>query len=285
MLTEPSQGAMTVAIAAITVFVLPDFPVNTRWINSQERALATSRLVEDTGNPDWVSSEKEGLFIGVVQAARDYKTWLFIPLVFGCVSSGTISSYFPTVVATLGYGDTETLLLTAPPYLLSCIVALCVSLNADRTGERYFHFTAPLWISIVGFIISAATTSTAARYFAMMIMLPGVYTAFTIGLAWAANTMPRPPAKRAALLAMCNCIANCSSIYGPFLYPDGSAPRYVLAMSMNASTSFLSVIVATVLRIILTRLNKKLDQEEGVASAAADEEGNTEGRTRFRYLV
>ena len=131
-------------IAFVAFFILPDFPANTKWIEGQEKDLAIWRLIADIGEEDWVSSEEESLFLGFRQCVSDYKTWFLVFLIFGAVSSGTINSYFPTVVATLGYGKTETLLLTAPPYLLSCIVALLVSLNADRTGERYFHFTIPL---------------------------------------------------------------------------------------------------------------------------------------------
>jgi hypothetical protein len=276
----------------VAFFILPDFPANTKWIKGQERDLAQWRLVVDVGEDDWVSSEEESFFLGLKQCVSDYKTWFLVILIFGAVSSGTINSYFPTVVATLGYGKTETLLLTAPPYLLSCIVALLVSFNADRTGERYFHFTVPLWTSIAGFIISASAVSLPARYFAMMIMLPGVYTAFTIGLTWAANTLPRPPAKRAASMALCNCMANCSSIYGPFLYPQSTAPRYLIAMGVNAGTSLMSIMVATVFRFILVRLNKKLDVIEGIAPgveiAKAEEKGASEQQALaikgFRYL-
>ncbi|KEZ41713.1 hypothetical protein SAPIO_CDS6896 [Scedosporium apiospermum] len=228
------EGAITVAIAAVVGFILPDFPTNTKWMTEQERALASWRQTTDIGEEDWVSPESETLFTGFKQCIRDYKTWFFLFLILGVVSSGTINSYFPTIVQTLGYGRTKTLLLTAPPYLLSCIVALRVSLNADRTGERYLHFTIPTWVSVAGFIISAATTNIAARYFSMMIMLPGVYTAFVIGLAWLANSIPRPPAKRAAALALCQASSNCSSIYGPFLYPESTAPRYLIAMGFRA---------------------------------------------------
>lgn len=274
VLTRNPQGSVTVVIAAAVAFVLPDFPINTKWILPNERELATWRMTADVGEADWTSAENESFSLGLRLCLRDYKTWILIPLVFGVVASGTINSYFPTIVKTLGYPRTETLLLTAPPYLLSCIVAMAVCWNADRTGERYFHFTVPVWSSIAGFIISAATTNTAARYFSMMIMLPGVYTAFTLGLTWAANTVPRPPAKRAALLALCNACANCSSIYGPFLYPQSTAPRYLLAMGVNAGTALMSVVVATFFTILLRRLNRKMDAESTRTIDGAE----------FRYL-
>lgn len=114
----------------------------------------------------------------------------------------------------------------------------------------------------------------------MMIMLPGVYTAFIIGMAWVSNTIPRPTSKRAAALALVNAVANCSSIYTPYLYPDSSAPRFVLAMSVNAGTSLLSIVTASVFRFLLVRENKKLEQQD------AEAEGEL-GRTgeKFRYLL
>jgi hypothetical protein len=294
------EGAITVVIAFAVFFILPDFPINTRWLTDHERALATYRLYRDVGEEDWVSSEEESLFAGLKQTLHDRKTYLLIPLIFGVVSSGTINSYFPSVVATLGYSRTNTLLLTAPPYLLSCLVALGVSRNADRTGERYLHFTLPVWVSVAGFIISAAAVNLAARYFAMMIMLPGVYTAFTVGLTWAANTVPRPPAKRAALLALCNACANCSSVYGPFMYPAWTAPRYGIAMGVNAGTALASIGVATVFRGVLRRANRRMDllegvvggdgeaeaKEVGVVGGEKDGERTEAGRARgFRYLL
>ena len=212
-------------------------------------------------------------------------------MIFGVHSSGTINSYFPTIVRTIGYGQTVTLLLTAPPYLLSCIVALGVALNSDRTGERYLHFIIPTALSVVGYIISMVTLNTAARYFSMMIMLPGVYTAFIIGTTWMANCLPRPPAKRAAALALAGTFANCSSIYGPFLYPHSTAPRYLLAIGVNAGTAILSVVVATFLRVHLQRLNRKLDVAElGTSNTSGSTETRPEatgaavGTASFRYL-
>ncbi|KAE8132757.1 MFS general substrate transporter [Aspergillus pseudotamarii] len=276
------EGAITVAIAFCAYFVLPNFPHNTTGISDQERQLAMWRLSQDTGEGNLEDSDgnQESLFHGFKECMADWKVWFLVILVFGAMSSGTINSFFPTVVESLGKGRIETLLLTAPPYLLSCIVAMAVSRNADRTGERYFHFSIPLWISIAGFIISMTTTQLGPRYFAMMIMLPGVYTAFIIGITWVANTIPRPAAKRAAALAFANAVANCASIYSPYLYPDSGAPRFVLAMSVNTGTSLLSIVTATGFRFLLQRLNKKAEREESEAMENGDQVVN-----RYRYLV
>jgi MFS family permease len=138
-------------------------------------------------------------------------------MLFCIVASGTVTNFFPTVVATLGYGKIESLLLTAPPYVLCVCTAFANAWHADRTGERYFHITLPLWVCVITFIIAASTTATAPRYFAMMLMVPSVYTGYVVVLAWVSNTLPRPPAKRAAALAAINAVSNTSSIYASYM--------------------------------------------------------------------
>lgn len=107
-----------------------------------------------------------------------------------------MTNFFPTVVATLNYNDVVTLLLTAPPYVLAVITTYCNARHADKTGERYFHVTIPLWISVIAYIIAATTTTLGPRYLAMMLMPSTVYAGYVVALAWISNTLPRPPAKR-----------------------------------------------------------------------------------------
>jgi hypothetical protein len=181
-------------------------------------------------------------------------------MLFCVVASGSVTNFFPTVVATLGYSSVTSLLLTAPPYVLCCLTTYLNAWHADRTGERYFHITLPLLIAIIAYIIAVTTTSTGPRYLAMMLMVPGVYTSFVVILAWISNTLPRPPAKRAAALAGINAVSNCSSIYASYMYPSSAGPRYVVAMAVNCGTAVIAVIMATALRFMLVRLNKMLDE-------------------------
>ena len=116
-------------------------------------------------------------------------------LLFCFVASGTVTNLFPTVVGTLGYSHVVSLLLTVPPYALGVMTTFLNAWHADRTGERYFHVTLPLYIAVIAFIIAATTTKTGPRYLAMMLMIPGVYTGYVVALAWISNTLPRPPAK------------------------------------------------------------------------------------------
>lgn len=197
------------------------------------------------------------------------------------VSSASVTNFFPTVVETLNYGAIETLLLTAPPYCLAVICAFANAWHADRTGERYLHVTLPLYISVAAFIIAATTTGTAPRYISMMLMPPSFYSGYVVALGWISSTLPRPASKRAAALAAINCVSNASSIYASYMYPDGDAPRFVPAMSVNCATAFVAILCATALRFILVRLNKKLDRGEMLGRSTPGQAGSR----GFRYLV
>jgi len=261
------EGCVTIGIAFTAIFVLPNFPRTTGWLSEEEKQLAIWRLDEDIGEDDWVSSEQQSLWYGFKLAVQDIKMWIMMLLLFCIVASGSVTNFFPTVVATLGYGDIPSLLLTAPPYVLCVITAFANAWHADRSGERYFHITIPLYVAVGSFVLAAATTSTAPRYVAMMLMVPGVYTGYVVALGWISNTMPRPPAKRAAALAAINAVSNTSSIYASYMFPKSDGPRYVLAMSVCSATAFVAICAATVLRTILRRLNKKLDRGEYVEGA------------------
>jgi hypothetical protein len=68
------EGALTVAVAIIAVFILPDFPATTRWLSPEERRLAEMRMEEDAGVGD--EENKQGsLTRGLTMALTDWKVW------------------------------------------------------------------------------------------------------------------------------------------------------------------------------------------------------------------
>jgi hypothetical protein len=227
-------------------------------------------MEQDVGERDWEGGENEDTFYGLKLALTDGKVYALMAILFGELSSASFTNFFPTVVATLGYNRIISLLLTTPPFVIAVFTTFLNSYHADRTGERYYHITIPLWVSIVAFILAATTTTTAPRYLAMMLMVPAVYSGYVVSLAWITNTLPRPPAKRAAAIAAINAVSHASLIWTPFAYPISAGPRYVGAMAMNCGTAALSIIAATGLRWHLAKENKKMDRQ---------------GVEGFRYLL
>lgn len=281
------EGIITVIIAFSAFFILPNFPRTTKWLSEEERQLAVYRLQEDIGEDDWTSAEQQTFFHGLKLALIDVKTWIFTVLLLSIVSSASITNFFPSVVKTLGYDNIHTLLLTAPPYVLAVITTFLNAWHADKTGERFWHIVLPLCVGVFAFILAAATHTTGPRYASMMLMVPGVYTGYVVALAWISNSMPRPPAKRAAALAFINAISNTSSIYASYMYPQpksGAQPNLTVPLSVDCATAGLAIIMTVIMRIILGRLNKKLDRGEHVEGAINGVPGEAQERG-FRFLV
>jgi hypothetical protein len=119
------EGALTMAIAAVAIFILPDFPTTTRWLSPKERALALRRMEEDAGIGD--QEETEGGASGLWQAITDWKVWWLALALTSQVVALSFNAYFPTLSATMGYNTTVTLLLCAPPFIFAAILAFVLS--------------------------------------------------------------------------------------------------------------------------------------------------------------
>ena len=89
------EGVVTIGIACVAFFILPNFPRTTTWLTEEERLLAIWRLEEDVGEDDWVDSQHQSFKVGLKLAFSDIKTYVLMVMVFGIVASGTVTNFFP----------------------------------------------------------------------------------------------------------------------------------------------------------------------------------------------
>lgn len=250
------QGTLSIGVACLSFFLLPDHPLQTRWLNEAERQLAHKRIAADTTQRE----EATSVWIGLRQALADWRTWVFCLMYNTHISSVSFQSFLPTVVRTLGYNTTTTLALTCPPYLLAAAMAILMSYTSGRFNERTWHITICKCIIIVGFIIPAVTTNIAARFVAIFIFVTFSFGINNIMLGWTSVTLGQTPEKKAVALALCNSIGNMSSVYTPYLWPSSDSPRFLKAWMASISFSAVAVLSVWIMRISLQRKNTKLRQ-------------------------
>lgn len=281
------EGSITIGVAIVAIFILPDYPATTRWLSPRERAVALYRLEADTGMSD--HTRKSGLLRNLVLALKDPNLYLLSLAMVCKTTAAAVTQFIPTVVATFGMSKVATLLLTAPPYIFAMIVSLLVSRLSDRIPERCGHVCVPLLFALVGFIIAAATTQTAPRYLSIFLMLGGIYGSYNVALAWISSTFARPKEKRAAAYAIINGLANLAQVWSPYLYPQSDGPRYIKAFSVNSGMLLLCILFSVALRFSLQRANRRMDERAaqlsraGVAEEGEDEEEG--GVPQIRYLL
>ncbi|RYP27354.1 hypothetical protein DL767_007726 [Monosporascus sp. MG133] len=281
------EGVITIGVAISSAFILPNYPATTRWLTPEERAYAQWRLVDDAGEADsaGASSIKEGL----IMALKDPRLYLFTLLQHSSLLAQTFQYFFPTIVQTLGFGTVETLLITTPVWIGTFLVSVLVTYTSGRFDDRGFHIIGLMLVSVIGNIIVVSTLNTGARFFAMFLMPMGAVSAYTIILSWVANSFPRPLVKRSACISITNMIGNCANIYGSYMYPASHGPRYLPGGCSTAGVALFVAFLAVVVRIVLTRQNKKLEEREIFEAHGEATNSNAEGgearATGFRYIL
>ncbi|TFK34765.1 major facilitator superfamily domain-containing protein [Crucibulum laeve] len=290
------EGAITIFIGFNSMWLLPDYPDNTRWITSMERRLAQARLSEDAGEADKDNAEDSPME-GLKMAIKDPKVLIFSVMTVSQLLGLSFVQFFPTLTATLGFSTTVTLLLAAPPWILASIICCLNAWHADKTGERFFHIAGWWWGVIVGFIIALSTMSTAGRYVSLFLMACG-YVGFAMTLVWVSNAIPRPPAKRAAAIGIVNGCGNIGNLIGSYTWKTAWGPQYHQSMAISLAALVFSTLLSYIIRQMLVRENKKLDADEkavmeGANRTRVEEAARLEGitfeqamerRKGYRYL-
>jgi hypothetical protein len=133
---------------------------------------------------------------------------------------------------------TITTLLTAPPYFMTAMFA---AWNSDRLKERGWHITGPMIVTVVGYIISVASLSPAARYTASFLYIGGSSSANPLVITWAVSTLGRTPEKRAAGTTVVNVMGFIGNLVRPFSFPQSHEPRYLMAMLLMMAWSCVTV--------------------------------------------
>lgn len=253
------EGGITVGLAPIAYFVLPDMPHNSKMLTELEKDVLLYKIRCETGEDDSDNINEESYWGAFKLCVSDIKVWACVGILSWLVAAAGVTNFFPSIVKTLNFSKVITLCLTAPPYLLAVVSTFLWARHADRTGERFYHVVAPLVLALISFIIAVSTLNTGARYFSMVVMVPALYCSFTTTLSWMSNSCPRPPLKRAIALSLMNCLSNSASIWNSFLYNESTAPRYATAFICNCVFTGLAIACACALRWRLAILNRRIE--------------------------
>ncbi|EXJ80151.1 hypothetical protein A1O1_08293 [Capronia coronata CBS 617.96] len=255
------QGVVTFAVAIGAFFCLPDSPLQTRWLTPAERQLAHDRIARDTTHKRGATST----WTGLREACTDYRLWIFALMCNLHLSANGFKNFMPTVVKTLGFNRTITLVLTCPPYLVATFASVAVSWSSGHFNERTWHITISKALAIIGFAVACGTLNIGARYFAMVLFVGATYGVNNINIAWVAATLGQTDEKKAVAIAVTNTLGNLASVYTPYLWPDSDAPRFVTAMVASIGFSAGVVILAWVMRVILVKENARIKASDDEA--------------------
>ncbi|KAE8142521.1 major facilitator superfamily domain-containing protein [Aspergillus pseudotamarii] len=276
------EGAATMFIAICAAIILPDLPNNTRGFTKEELDLAQLRMAEDVGEAD-VDSEDQGPWDGFFMAIKDIKIYIMMITFTAYVVGLSFNAFFPTLTGTLGFGYVPTLLMSAPPWVFSCLFSLVVAWSSDRYQEKFWHIVGPILVGLVGFIISMCTLNVAARYVALFLQAAS-YAGFIVFYSWISSSFPRPPAKRAVAIAMINAFSQLGNVAGSYVWDlpeNGYRKSYGIVTAMFGIT----IVGCYGFRMLLKNLNKELEEAEHNDIPQPDADETRAMSKGFRYLT
>ncbi|KAJ3741183.1 major facilitator superfamily domain-containing protein [Lentinula detonsa] len=271
------EGGLTVFVALCAVFILPDFPeTSSGWLTAAERSLAIQRIQEESpsGTSSHHHNQLRTQLDGLRLAVSDPKVWWLAATMGSLTLSLSWNAYFPSLMATIGYNPTITLLLCAPPWFVATAIAITVSRHSDKSGERCWHITFSMGFGLIGFLLASSTMNAIIRYISLFFMAQS-YTGHVCVLAWASGSISQTPAKRAVALALINTVSSLGNVFGSYIWPTKWGPDYSHSFAICTFANALSIVMCWMFRKHLASLN----------SAAAKKEALNDEAEGYRYIL
>ncbi|KAG4437112.1 hypothetical protein IFR05_007410 [Cadophora sp. M221] len=284
-------GALCCIWGIVLFIFLPDSPVTAKALSPAQRRWAIHRLRENQTGVE----NKHLKGYQVKEAFLDPKLYLFFILgVVGNIPNGGISNFGTIIIKGFGFSTLVTTLMQVPYGVLIAISILtCVSLNdyVARHGKqsRCWFIILFLLPNIAGafglaFLSEHNKAGRLVSYYltgpynAAFVMILSLQTANTAGHTKKVVTN--------AVLFLGYCTGN---IAGPFFYKGSQSPRYQLGIWSMIVSHLLEVVVILVLRLLLSRENKKRDRMQGVGEGesveARAERAREADRTAFSDMT
>jgi len=183
------EGIFTMILGFLAPIWMPHSPATAKFLTPRERKIAAIRLArEHAADPD----ER-------VDAAHVKRAFLCIHN-YTCaagfflinITVQGLSVFMPTILNQFQWSTTKSQLLTVPPYVAACIVAIAVAFASDKTHQRGAWLAGFSILAIIGFAIIRFYEGAYIRYMAVFFITVGAFPGGPGFLAWAMNNSAGP---------------------------------------------------------------------------------------------
>lgn len=173
----------------------------------------------------------------------------------------------------MGFNKLTTYLIQAPPYAIAYIVACSLAYTSGRFQESCYHIIIPIVASASGCAMLVSSLNVGVRYFGVILLVSGTYSGLNLQLSWETTLVPAPRSKKAALIAIANCVSQTSHWFSPYFFPRSQEPFYRLGGGLILFGCFSTVLLCWGIKWRAKKLNKVLDADEGWTEHSGNEKG------------
>lgn len=187
----------------------------------------------------------------------------------------------------MGYAAERAQVLTIPVYIVATIGCLSSAYLADRMRHRYGFTMFGVVMTSIGYILLLLQhqVPTAARYFALFLLVTGGYITQPVVLGWLSNTMGGHYKRSIASAAQVG-FGNLGGIVASNVYLTREAPEYWTGLGVSLGMVWICGISCTAFYFLAIRENKKRDRgQRDHRLQAADADNLGDDHPHWRYAT
>ncbi len=237
------EGFPAVILGIVTIFYLTDRPKDARWLTEKERNWISQELEEE--KEDHRSQGR----LSIWQALR-HRNVILLTLGYFCAVTSVYGFNFwlPTILKGLsGFTNIQVSLIAALPYISGLAAMLIIGWSSDRTRERRWHASLPLFAVCGGLLFGALAQDHVVLAVSMFcIACAGLYS-YLPGF-WALPGTFLTEGAAAVSIGFINSIGNLGGFFGPYIvgYLDkntGSFYSGIIYLSCSALAGALLILM------------------------------------------
>ncbi|KAF4959599.1 hypothetical protein FSARC_10685 [Fusarium sarcochroum] len=248
------RWAVTCVVCLAGRFIIIDFPSRAhKFLSRPEQEFIIARLNSDRGD----AVEDKITMAIVLTHLKDWKLYFWAFNLMASTLPGYAYSYFLPIILRdgMGYSRTDSMLLSAPPYILAAVMAMFSGWLGDRLKTRGPIIAIHQLITAAGMLTTAYANTNAVRYFGAFIgvgflqfCVPGV-------LSFQANNITSH-SKRAVASATCLIGGGAGGIIASVVFMAKESPHYATGVWVTFAMSMISVVLIVIMDLYFVRRNK-----------------------------
>jgi MFS family permease len=230
------EGAPTVMLGGLALFVLADGPASVRWLHADEKRALASVLASET--PAAPTPLRAALLSPLI--------WLLGLAYFGVNMSLTaLGMWLPQVVHAIGnFSPIGSGVLSSAILLPGALAMVLWSRHSDLTGERIRHVVIAATIAGAGWLVSAFALTPASAFAALALAAAGTY--MTLSVFWTLPVAFMAGRAGAAAIALIGSIGGLGGFAGPWAigWLRDSTGNFSAAFALLAVAMLLTAAIA-----------------------------------------
>lgn len=240
-------GVPAVLLGFVMLFLLPNTPVDARWLSADDRHVLVTAIAAGTSP---ASERTSGVLTGAGEAMRNLGVWgLGFCMAATYLTIYAVAFWLPTIIQLTGTSDLGAIgWISAIPGVVATISVLVFGGFSDRTGSYSGVVIITLLAAAGGLVLTVALSTAFAPTVIGLSVANAMAFAAVPAIWWLVHDHLGRGAGAAAGVALVNTIASFGSFLGPYIIGLGQdwtgsfrAPMYVIASVAVAAAAVIGL--------------------------------------------